>query len=162
MAPRRYSLLDHLSEGERELVQEFFAAFAAAEFELKMRGFVRRGSEDAHADWDRFADSIRQRFRVDRPPTLAKAWRTLTAKPPRKQAVRAGGLAWKESPRPAGTSDAAWGLQLVRRVRNNLFHGAKFMLGGSEQFVRDRDLVSAALLVLEAALEIPARRRGAA
>ena len=159
---RRYSLWDHLPRAEKELVQEFIGAFPAAEFELKERGFLRRGSDDAQADWDSFAGTIQQRFRVDRPPALAKAWRVLTTSPPRKQVIRNGRLAWKESPRPAGVSDAAWGLLLVRRVRNNLFHGAKFILGGSDDFVRDRDLIRAALVVLDAALSVLSRRRGAA
>ena len=162
MLRRRLSLLDYLPEQERSLVNEFFSAFATAEYELKRMGFIRRGSEEAQADWDAYASAIRQRFRVDRPPRFAKSWRVLTSNPPRKQVVQRGRLGWKQAARPTGISDAAWGLTLVRRVRNNLFHGAKFILGPGNQFVRDRELVQAAKDILEGALDLMPRDRYAA
>jgi len=162
MLRRRFSRLAYLPEQERALVIEFFSTFAAAEYELKRMGFIRRGSEDAQADWDAYASTVRQRFKVDGPPCLAKSWRLLTSNPPRKQVVQRGRLGWKEAGRPARISDAAWGLILVRRVRNNLFHGAKFILGPGDQFVRDRELVQAAMDVLEAALDLMPRERYAA
>jgi hypothetical protein len=159
MSSRRHTLLDHLPAAEQALVSGFFGAFATAEHDLKVNGFIRRGSEDA-GRLGQFATAIRQRFRVDRPRAFAKAWRILTADPPRKQVVQRGQLGWKITERPKGASDAEWGLLLVRRVRNNLFHGAKFMLGGSNQRVRDRDLVKAAHAVLEMAMALspPLRR----
>ena len=156
----RRNLFDYLPEREKELVQDFFSAFAASEYELKVHGFIRRGSEDAQADWDRYASTIHQRFNIRRAP-IAKAWKTLTANPPRKQVVRAGRLAWKPTEKPARASDAEWGLLLVRRVRNNLFHGAKFILGPGDQFVRDRELVEAALVILNFALQLMPRERNA-
>lgn len=159
MKHRRHSLLDYLDGADQELIRDFFACFAAAEFDLKAMGYIRRGSEDAQADWDSFACSIRQRFRVDRPPPLAKSWRALTTNPPRKQVIRQGRLAWLDVPRSAGLSDAEYGLVLVRRVRNNLFHGAKFFLGGSNQPERDRELVEASLKILEFALSLSSRER---
>ena len=163
MPSPRPTLLDYLPPPDRKLVEGFFAAFATAEFELKRLGFIRRGTEDAQADWDAFASAIERRFRVGHPRTLARAWRALTAFPPRKQVVRDGRLGWKSTSRPSGTSDAAWGLLLVRRIRNNLFHGSKFLLGGSEQFSRDREFVSAAHTVLEVAMQLarPHRRSAA-
>jgi hypothetical protein len=133
---------------------DFFAAFAFAEFELKTNGYIRRGRDDAQADWDAFAAAIARRFRHRKSRTFEKAWQVLTASPPRKQVSRGGRLAWKVTPRPAGISDAAWGLILVRRVRNNLFHGAKFIVGGAEQFARDRELVQAAHTVLDEAMHM--------
>ncbi len=126
-----------------------FAAFAAAEHDLKAMGFIRRGSEDAQADWDEFARAIKRRFRVDRPVQIAKAWQFLTGNPPRKQVIRDGRLEWLAVARPAGLSDAEYGLLLVRRVRNNLFHGGKFIVGGTRQPDRDRELVDASFRILE-------------
>jgi hypothetical protein len=158
----RRRLFHYLPEREQTLVRDFFSAFSAAEYELKVHGFIRRGSEDAQADWDAYGRSIRQRFRVTRPARLAKAWRTLISNPPRKQVVQNGRLGWKATERPPRISDAEWGLLLVRRVRNNLFHGAKFILGPGDQFIRDRDLVEAAQVILEAALDLMPRNRYAA
>ena len=109
----RRSLFDYLPEREQTLVRDFFSMFSACEYELKVHGFIRRGSEDAQADWDAYALAIRQRFSVTRPPRVAKAWRTLTSNPPRKQVVRHGRLAWKPTERAARISDAEWGLLLV-------------------------------------------------
>jgi hypothetical protein len=162
MPSHRRSLLDYLPPTDQAMVQGFFAEFALAEFDLKMLGFIRRGREDAQADWDAFASAIERRFRVNQTRALAKAWRALTTNPPRKQVVRDGHLGWRTTARPR-ISDAAWGLLLVRRVRNNLFHGAKFILGGSEQFARDRELVSAAQTILQGAMRLARpRERGAA
>ena len=148
------SLLDHLPVEERRLVTDFFGAFAHAEYVLKSLGYIRRGREDAQADWDAFANSIKERFHPRTSRNLRDSWVVLTHYPPRKQVLVDGRLGWREAPRPAGLSAAAWGLLLVRRIRNNLFHGAKFILGGAEQFTRDRELVSAALAFLRHAINL--------
>jgi hypothetical protein len=162
------SLLDYLPPNDQKLVADFFGSFARAECRLKELGYIRRGREDAQADWDAFASDVEPRFRPAKPGDLKRVWMLLTENPPRKQVVRDGALAWKATPRSPGLSDAAWGLLLVRRVRNNLFHGAKFMLGGAEQFGRDRELVAAALTLLEHAMRrarprprVPSRGRAA-
>lgn len=157
----RHSLLGYLPLPEAALATEFFGAFAMAEYSLKTLGYIRQGREDAQADWSAYARTIQKGFREAAPRQFKRAWEALTQHPPRKQVSVAGRLAWKDTPRPAGMADAAWGLLLVRRVRNNLFHGAKFTLGGSDQFRRDRDLISAALMVLDHAMRLarPAVRR---
>ena len=156
---KRHTLLTYLPAREQGVVRDFFAAFAAAEFDLKRMGYIRRGAEVAQADWDGFASDIHQRFRIDRPPQIARAWRDLTGNPPRKQVVIDGRLGWRPTDRPRGVSDAEWGLLLVRRVRNNLFHGGKFIVGGNDQFVRDRHLVEAAHIVLDMTLSLMPRKR---
>ena len=160
MCPVTTSLLDHLPDRERSLVTEFFGAFAHAEYVLKSLGYIRRGREDAQADWDVFANSIKTRFRPRASADLRQAWTALTNQPPRKQVILDGQLGWRDAPRPPGRPAAAWGLVLVRRVRNNLFHGSKFILGGAGQFTRDRELVSAALVVLQHAVGLARSRTG--
>ena len=163
MAGRTRSPLSYLPPAERTLVQSFFAEFAFAEFQLKSLGYIQGGREEAKADWDAFAKSIARPFAAKQSPEFTQAWKTLTSAPPRKQVVVKGRLGWKSTSRPPGLSDAAWGLLLVRRIRNNLFHGAKFIVGGAEQFGRDRDLVAAAQSILESAIQLAGpRKRGAA
>lgn len=149
------SLEDHLHGVDRPLVHAFFAEFAAAEYRLKAAGFIRSSSDDAQADWAAYAHAIQQRFRSRKPQQTAKAWRFLSENPPRKQVVRKKALAWAATERPNGASDAEYGLLLVRRVRNNLFHGGKFFhVAGTDQHARDRDLVSAALEILTHAMDL--------
>ncbi|SIT49253.1 conserved hypothetical protein [Paraburkholderia piptadeniae] len=70
--------------------------------------------------------------------------------PPRKQVLREGRIHWQESVPDGNLKKAQQVLLMVRRVRNNLFHGAKVWSperGGD----RDRDvlLVTSALTVIK-------------
>lgn len=150
------SILAGLKLQEREIVVAFFGIFAGAEFTLKQRGFIKSGGHSgAMADWDTFALSIAGQFREQHDPSFQSAWRTLSMNAPRKQVVRNGSLSWREANRPRGCSDEQWGLLMVRRVRNNLFHGGKFVLGGTEApNARDVMLVRSALVLVERALTL--------
>jgi len=147
-------MLEHLNAADRELVSSFFGEFAAAEFQLKALGYIKRGSEDAQADWETFATSVRRSFKKsENDPEFVTAWSALTEHPPRKQVIKDGALAWKETLRAKGQSDEDWALLLVRRVRNNLFHGGKFLLADDQGYERDRSLVRASSRILRAALD---------
>ena len=149
-------VLQHLGSDDRELVAQFFGAFAGAEFALKSMGYIgtdRYGG--VSADWDAYASAITGRFRRMKDAEFSQAWDSLTSRPPRKQVIRNGLLSWGQSERPRNWSDERWALLLTRRVRNNLFHGAKFFLGGSEGYLRDRELVQAAIVVTRRALTDP-------
>ena len=150
------TILRNLNQQERQTVVEFFGTFAGAEFTLKQRGFIKSGSHNgATADWDNFATSISGQFQKQRDEPFRDAWEYLIAHPPRKQVAPKGRLSWKEAERPRGWSDEQWGFVIVRRVRNNLFHGAKFVVGGSESYSRDVTLVRSALVLVQHALEMP-------
>jgi hypothetical protein len=146
-----------MSDNDKELALRLFGCFAYAEHSLKTSGYLRRGRAGAEADWDSYARSIAGRFRGDADHRFRTAWRLLIANPPRKQVVRNGQLDWQIVTRPPGTTDELYGLLLVRRIRNNLFHGAKFLVGGEADFRRDRQLVEAAIAILEAAMKPPPR-----
>ena len=161
------SFLDHLPPADRELALRIFGCFAEAEHMLKAAGYLKRGRENAEADWDAYGRAIAGRFKNLRDPALRKALALLADSPPRRQVVRDGHLAWKDVVRPNGHGDEEYGLLLVRRVRNNLFHGAKYMLGGEAGYSRDQDLISAALTVLQHSLtpmprKVPASSHNAA
>lgn len=151
-------MFDYLHGSDRDLVLSFFGAFAHAEFDLKRAGLIKRGKEDASADWDAFARSIRGKFKREQSDAFKAAWKLLLSSPPRKQVARAGVLSLKQESRPERTLDEEYGLLLVRRIRNNLFHGAKFLIGGN-QSARDRDLVAAAHAVLGVAIAAGAKNR---
>lgn len=154
MDPLRF--LRYLDPDDQQLATEFFAAFAGAEYTLKERGYIKRGRDDgAGADWDAYAQAISGLFKKQRDPEFRAAWADLTTSPPRKQVVRNGHLAWQSTSRGPKWTDEYWGLLLARRVRNNLFHGGKFILGGFDGYARDRSLVQAALLITRRALSEP-------
>jgi len=150
---------------DRDLVFDFFWRFSTFECALKREGFLRVGSDDAaQADWSRFGREIRSGFRDPDSPELSAALRFLESRPPRMQVVRNGVLGWDDL-RPSHGSREAYALLLIRVIRNNLFHGGKYPDGPVKSLERDRDLLAAASVVLEACYDLHpgmARRRNAA
>ncbi len=145
---------------DREAVLDFFLEFSRFEYALKRAEFLRKGTEEAQPDWDRFAQTLSGKLRRDRNDAFAKARSLLLGTPPKKQIVNTSGqLGWRESTRGQGESEEAFLLRLVRTVRNNLFHGGKFPdpVGPVKDCVRDRALIEAAIDVLRECRRISQR-----
>jgi hypothetical protein len=96
----------------------------------------------AAANWDEFADSLGESF-LQEVKDRHLADRFLES-PPEKQIVENGCLGWKSVP----IGNVRTLFEAVRRLRNNLFHGAKF----PPEPARDRQLLTEALMILEFAL----------
>lgn len=142
---------------EDVLAYEFFREFARCEYCLKAVGFVVAG-RDAKADWGMFSDSVVGVFESPS-EQLALAIQYYLKSPPKKQVVREGSLHWDHSP-PTARSQADLILLLVRRVRNNLFHGGKF---NGHWFApqRSRDLLRHGLIILHEVILANSRTREA-
>lgn len=108
-----------------ELAFRFFKLFAQYESSLKERGFFRANRNGAVVvDWDRFAnEAVGSTFREDlgRNDTAAEF---ILESPPMKQAVDNGKIVWAEVANDEKSVQALFGH--ICRMRNNLFHGAKF------------------------------------
>ena len=105
---------------------KFFKLFAQYESSLKERGFYRvSGKGGIIVDWDRFAcDRIGSDFLAQMGDQAEAATFILNA-PPQKQAVDANGhIVWQEVANDDQSVQALFGH--LSRMRNNLFHGAKF------------------------------------
>lgn len=113
------------SEPLNDLACEFFREFAQCEFCLKAAGLYVPDSSDAKADWRRFAAEVTDTFDDPPNPQFDDAIRYYQQRPPKKQVIRDGLLTWEEV-QPTYSSQAELLLLLIRRVRNNLFHGGKF------------------------------------
>ncbi|EOG8017483.1 hypothetical protein ABKT78_20150 [Enterobacter ludwigii] len=129
------------------LCYEFFIEFARYEFCLKMTGFTQ-GDGAAKANWDRYAAEVEDIIASPGTKELADAIDYILSHPPKKQIVRNGELAWDESP-VQSTSKAQLVLLLIRRIRNNLFHGGKFN-GRWFEPERSELLMHHALIILKA------------
>ena len=128
------------------IVDQFIFSFSRAEYALKASRFLK-DSEDAKADWDDFINNIKDSFDENRTEDLKSAVNYLREKPPKKQVVNDGQLDWKQ------TNNASMSIPLflnimVRRVRNNLFHGGKIQTGFTEDLSRDIRLIESAKVVL--------------
>lgn len=135
------------------LAFEFLSVFARYEFALKAGGFADGDDRGVTAAWDRYAASIDAQFARLESAELSAAIEYLLGHPPKKQVLANGELAWRDLPPNAKQPRAVQVLLMVRRVRNNLFHGGKFLptKAGND---RDRLLVNHSLVVLRACLPL--------
>lgn len=131
------------------LALEFLGTFARCEYALKCSGFAKGGANSVDADWDSFAREVDWHFRRLTDSDFRAAVDFLLTEPPRKQVLRNGHLEWKEAPPDPKLPKAQQTLLMVRRVRNNLFHGAKVWSPEYANRPRDIRLLNAALVVLK-------------
>jgi hypothetical protein len=130
-----------------QLAVEFFAKFMRLEYALKAHDRYRQTRNGTvKPDWDGFAHKqhIAALF-----PELQNdpAARYLIELPPRMRILRAGTLAWSDQPNAC--ENMADVCAMLRRIRHNLFHGDKGLVG-SEQ---DERLLIAGLVVMDALIE---------
>lgn len=146
MSPQILEEAFNRADFDRELAFKFFVIFSMFEHALKEAGFRHVGRNgDVHPDWDVFARSINDGFDANNPPELKAAIEYFLNHPPKKQVFRDSRLEFEETDRIEGISDTEWLSLLIRRVRNNLFHGGKV------NYDRHRDtlLIQFAIVILE-------------
>lgn len=130
------------------LAFRFFKLFAQYESTMKERDFFKvENNDQILVDWDRFAKEVVGRnFRNDL-GEHASAADYILQNPPMRQAVNTERkIVWKEVPNNDKSVQMLF--SHIRRVRNNLFHGAKF---NDTWFAPERSkrLLENSLLVLE-------------
>lgn len=136
----------------------FFLFFARFEYALKRTGFVTL-SADAKANWTEYAQRHSELLERNSEERLGEAVAYLEKVPPKKQIVDSSGyLRWSDD-FFTGSCDLARVFTLVRRIRNNLFHGGKFPEGPENDISRDRMLLDAGLVVMQACLDSDERLR---
>jgi hypothetical protein len=139
---------------DRERAIIFFLFFARFEYALKRARFTRKNEGEAEADWDQYASSgaVANLVEKNNEERFKAAVALLKAEPPKKQFVNNGVLAWGPDGYK-GPFNLARIFCLVRRVRNNLFHGGKFPEGPENDISRDQKLLGASIVVLQACLD---------
>jgi hypothetical protein len=138
------------------LAFEFIGTFARYEYALKESGFAKGGAEQVSANWDAFSVAIDWHFRRVADLEFRAAVVFLLAEPPRKQVLKDGRVAWKESPANLASPKAQQVLLMVRRIRNNMFHGAKVWSPERGNGDRDIKLVDAGLKILKGCVTLNA------
>lgn len=130
------------------LALKFFKLFAEYEYELKSQGYYyQTGAQGVNADFDRFAN---EKIGNDYPRILGddkESAKYILENPPMKQIVEHSSVKWKEVSTNDTSIQALFGH--IRRVRNNLYHGAKFSTTWFDP-VRSQKLISHSLKVLNA------------
>jgi hypothetical protein len=130
---------------KRELVSNFVSIFSRFEYALKATGFFVGDEDRVDPDWCSFAKHL-PILRDCKAKDVQKAIAYFDSDPPRKQVYKDGVLDWRRTETPNRDNDEL--LVLVRRVRNNLFHGGKVPFKRK----RDAELLRSAEAILIAAL----------
>lgn len=126
---------------------EFFREFSRYEYCLKATGLRNEKDGNAMANWDLYAKEVEQVFASTKDPDFVAAVDYFTRHPPKKQVVKDGVLDWDETPLEE-KNIAIKIFVLIRRVRNNLFHGGKFNRNWFEP-ERSEALLQHALIILK-------------
>lgn len=138
-----------------QLAFRFFKLFAQYEYALKVMGYGRAVKRNvAEADWDRFAKEIGVFLIKDESRPVVAARRYLFEMPPKRQVWIDGRVAWEVVPNKERSAQILFAL--IRRVRNNLYHGGKFN-GRWIDPDRSEDLISKSLPLLERLVNEDAR-----
>lgn len=129
------------------LAFRFFKLFAQYESTMKERDFFKVRNDQILVDWDRFANEVAGRNFKNNLGENASAADYILENPPMRQAVNTEGkIIWEEVPNNERSVQMLF--SHICRVRNNLFHGAKFN-GTWFDPKRSKLLLENSLLVLE-------------
>jgi hypothetical protein len=139
---------------DRDLVLEFFLRFARFEFALKASGYADGDDRRVDPAWERFARDITVNFDRQRSMELDSACEYYLLHPPNKQVLVNGSLAWSTALPIDLARETELLIALVRRVRNNLFHGGKYNAALHEETARSEALLRGGLQILEECLRV--------
>lgn len=140
-----------------KLACEFLAVFARMEYALKATGFAIGNGGSVSANWDRFANKADEDFHAEASEELRNAVTYLWGSPPRKQVLTDGcRVKFCDFVIDPGQRKLQQLLFMVRTVRNNLFHGGKYLPGGEMEPGRDKELVRSSLVVLRECAQLVA------
>lgn len=127
---------------------EFFKLFARYEATLKDREFYTAGTNNrVNLDWDRFSNEVIGRGFLDDLGDHSISARYILDQPPMRQTLNeANKIIWSEVDNSDQSPQALFAH--IRRIRNNLYHGAKFN-GTWFDPERSSELLQHALVILK-------------
>lgn len=131
-----------------ELAAEFLAVFSRMEYALKVTTYAVGNDSKVDANWDKFANTVNDAFMAVADADVVAAREFLLANPPRKQVLNNGKVDFKDHVIDEAQRPTQQVLLMVRTIRNNLFHGGKYLPNGEQEPGRNKELVTHALRVL--------------
>ena len=130
-----------------ELALKFFKLYAQYEFHLKENGFFVETRGKILVDWDRFVNQRIGSTFIEQMEDKSESAEYILNSPPKKQIVNAQNqVVWDDVSNTERSVQILFGH--IARIRNNLFHGAKF---NGTWFSPDRNilLIKNGIIVLE-------------
>lgn len=140
-----------------DLAIEFMATFSRMEHALKSTGYALGNEGKVDPAWDRFANEIDEQFNQLESKDLVAAKDLLLNSPPRKQVLQDGQVIFQDQVLDQNQRATQQVIRFVRTVRNNLFHGGKFLPTGETEVGRNEALVRASLKIIRTCLELNKR-----
>ena len=137
----------------RDLVLDFFLVLSRMEFALKLAGYAKGDEKNVSPDWIKFGKDISLSFDSKADQTVSKALQYYLSIPPDKQVLKDGRLDWVSAV-PTDETEIERTLILIRRVRNNLFHGGKYNAQAHSETARNEELLKMGICVLKQAMQI--------
>lgn len=141
----------HIPEG---VTIEFMVTFSRMEYALKSTGYALGNERKVEPDWDRFANEIHEQFEQLDSEELVEAKILLLYSPPRKQVFQHGQVIFQDQALDQNQRTTQQIIRFVRTVRNNLFHGGKYLQTGEIETGRNEALTRASLKVIKACIEL--------
>jgi hypothetical protein len=148
--------------GDRELIIEFFAVFSRFECALIRSGFWREAGR--HPDkypavnMKEFGELIAVDFANVTSEEFRSACRCLKNAKIERQKIKGGKIVW-DPRRDDDVQEAVLVLDVVKTIRNNLFHGGKYPEGPKPEgplfdVSRNNELFNSSLVVIEKCIKM--------
>jgi len=137
-----------------ELATMFIAVFSRMEYALKSTKYAIGDESRVDPAWDRFANDIDTEFNNIENEQLSQAVTFLLTDPPRKQVLNGARIQFVNQVIDPNQRSTQQLIRMVRTVRNNLFHGGKYLPDGEVEEGRNQRLVEASLAVLLACVSL--------
>lgn len=153
-------LLKYLTDAELTdaEVLNFFILFSRFEYSLIAAGYFNGSDKRVDANWDKFACELRDEWadeyrKIDDDHETKQAVKYLWNSPPQKLVVKTNASGEYVDFESTQSNKNLCDLSLsIRRVRNNLFHGGKYL--GNNDTNRNSDLISHSVTVLNDLLRV--------
>ena len=124
----------------------FFYKHSRLEFALKENGYLKNAEPGSNAEphWKEFTKRSSHVYRIS-----ADAEKLISASPKRQVVAADKRLEWQDIDLRQCTNDLEKISQVVKTIRNNLFHGGKHRADGWDDPERTRMLLSLGVAVLD-------------
>lgn len=153
MAPTMVNSFQHLHM-PADLACDFLALFSRIEYALKSTHFAIGSDRGVEPAWDKFANEIDEQLSKTGETVVQEAITYLLECPPRKQVLVDGQIEFVDQTIDDDQKIAQQLLLMVRTVRNNLFHGGKYLPDGEIEAGRNKLLVKHSMIVLRACVQL--------
>lgn len=137
-----------------ELACEFLAVFSRFEYALKSTEYAYGNEGKVEPWWDKFSNDIDGAFNKITEPEFLEATDYLLKSPPRKQALSNDRIIFNDQTIDNNQAKAHQVFKMIRTVRNNLFHGGKYLPNGEMEEGRNKRLVESSLLILKSCVHL--------